>query len=311
MILKRNIPLSLYSNIKIGGTAKYFYEFKSQGDLISALSEYKKIDPSINSIFILGKGTNVLFSDEGFDGLVLKNDYIGIEHEYNQVLVNSGTQMDELVNFSISNTLSGFEWAGGLPGTVGGAIRGNAGAFGGEIRDNLIEATSISLNDLKTKVRSNSECKFDYRQSVFKNNAANEIILSSKFAVKIASQAEIKSSTEEKIEYRKLKHPLEFPNIGSTFKNIPVERVPGDVLEEFKNYVKNDPFPVLPVAKLIACAELMGKRIGDAEVSRKHPNFIVNLGKAKSKEVLDLIDMIKSKIKNKYRIELEEEIRII
>jgi len=312
MILKRNIPLKDHSNYKIGGLANYFFEFKSCEDLKTALSEYKKIDPSLKTVFVLGKGTNVLFSDKGFSGLVLKNALSGISLEFNQVSVSSGILMEQLVYFSTNESISGFEWAGGLPGTVGGAIRGNAGAFGGEIKDNLVEVISLCRNDLKTKVRNNLECEFDYRQSIFKkNDGENEIILSAKFAIEKGNGAEIKEKTQERINYRILKHPLEYPNIGSIFKNIPIESISKDVLEEFKNYIKNDPFPVLPVAKLIVCANLMGKRIGDAQISEKHPNFIVNLNNASAGDVIELMKIIREKILNKYKINLEEEITIL
>ena len=312
MILRKDIPLKEYSNYKIGGKANYFYEFKTKDDLANAIEEYKKIDPSLSSIFILGKGTNVLFSDEGFEGLVLKNEITGVELSYNEIIVKSGTLMDELVSFAVDNALSGFEWAGGLPGSVGGAIRGNAGAFGGEMKDNLIEVESVNLHSLKFVVRNNSDCKFGYRQSVFKTDEGrDEVIISAKFATRKTNTEEIKEKTQEKIDYRKNKHPLEYPNIGSTFKNIPIEKVPADVVEEFKNYIKNDPFPVLPVAKLIASTDLIGKRVGGAQVSEKHPNFIVNLGDAKAKDVLELIEIMKKEIETKYRVSLEEEIMIL
>lgn len=311
MNLVRNIPLSEHSNYKIGGDAKYFSEFKSKDELEIALGEYKEIDPELKSVFVLGSGTNILFADSGYNGLVLKNEITGLDLQESEIVVRSGTLMSELVSFALANSISGFEWAGGLPGSVGGAIRGNAGAFGGEIKDNLVQVTSINIKSLKTIIRENSECKFDYRQSVFKKEAANEIILSARFSIKKGEINEIKSKTQERIDYRIAKHPLEYPNIGSTFKNIPVDQVPSDVLEEFKNYIKNDPFPVLPVAKLIATIDLMGKRVGDAEVSQKHPNFIVNLGEAKAKDVLTLVQIVKEEIKSKYRISLEVEIMIL
>lgn len=312
MSLKTNVSLKDHSNYKIGGESKYFAEFHSRDELTEALSEYKKIDPELKSVFILGTGTNVLFRDEGYDGLVLKNAIMGVSKGFNEVSVFSGTLMEELVEFAVSNSLSGFEWAGGLPGSVGGAIRGNAGAFGGEIKDNLVEVVSINMHSLKTIVRNNSQCAFGYRQSVFKREEGkDEVIFSSKFRVKTGNQEEIKQNTQKQIDYRVAKHPLEYPNIGSTFKNIPVDLVPKDVLEEFKNYVKNDPFPVLPVAKLIAVMGLMGRRVGDAQISEKHPNFIVNLGEASAADVRELVSLVKKEMEDKYKISLEEEIMIL
>jgi UDP-N-acetylmuramate dehydrogenase len=311
MILKTNIPLRDHSNFKIGGNAKYFVEVKSKEELVNSLNEYREIDPCFSSVFVLGKGTNVLFKDEGYDGLIIKNEICGIREEFNEVEVASGELMQDLVISSAEFSLSGFEWAGGLPGSVGGAIRGNAGAFGGEIKDNLLEVTSLNMISLKTIARNNLECRFNYRNSVFKYEANKEFILSAKFSVKKDDKKEIESKIEERVSYRKDRHPLQYPNLGSMFKNIPVEIVPKDVLEEFKNYIKNDPFPVIPVAKLIASTKLMGRREGDAQISEKHPNFIVNLGSAKASDVLILMNIIKEELKEKYRVSLEEEIMIL
>lgn len=312
MILQKSISLASVSNYKIGGPADYFFQFDNVKNLKSALSEYKEIDPSLKSIFILGDGTNVLFSDDGFRGLVLKNSISGIEVENDTVKVFAGELFIDLVSFAVDNSLSGLEWAGGLPGTVGGGIRGNAGAFGGEVKDNLIDVESLNVDNFEIRKRNNPECQFGYRQSVFKSGEAKrEIILSAKFELSPGNHEEIKENTKMRFDYRVEKHPLDHPNIGSTFKNIPVGSVPADVLQEFDHSIKQDPFPVLPVAKLIASTDLVGKQIGGAQISTKHPNFIVNLGNAKASDVLSLIDLVKKEIKEKYRVDLEEEIMIV
>lgn len=311
MILK-NVPLKKHSNYKIGGLADYFYEFGSKDDLISAISEWKEIEPGNPNIFILGKGTNILFSDEGYRGLVLKDNIDFLKLDGNSVKAGSGTLMSDLVEFFARHSLSGLEWAGGLPGTVGGAVRGNAGAFGGETKDNLEEAESIDLKTLKVLTRKKKDIQFGYRQSIFKNGLAlREVILSAKFKFAKGDKQEIKNKTQEKIDYRIERHPLNFPNIGSIFKNIPVENIPGDVLKKFKSSVKQDPFPVLPVAKLIAATDLIGKITGGAQISTKHPNFIVNINNAKARDVLALIETVKKEIKDKFDITLEEEVMIV
>src|SRR5690606_28079276 len=138
------------------------------------------------------------------------------------------------------NSLSGLEWAGGLPGTVGGAVRGNAGAFGGETKDNVYEVESISLDSLKIIKRNNKECRFDYRDSIFKSESGKrELILKVKFKLQKGDEKTIKERTQEKIDYRIDRHPLNYPNIGSTFKNIPIQKVKKEVLEEFKDSIKN------------------------------------------------------------------------
>lgn len=312
MILKRLAPLKDVVNYKIGGAADYFFEFQSVEELKQALTDYKEIDPSLSSVFVLGKGTNVLFGDNGYGGLVLKNSLSGIERMGDDVKVASGESVDDLLEFVINESLSGLEWAGGLPGTVGGAVRGNAGAFLGETKDNIIEVESLDIDSLQIKKRNNTECRFDYRQSVFKRgDGEREIILSAEFRLVSGNIDEIKSKTQEKVDYRINRHPLDYPNIGSTFKNVPVEKVPEEVLEKFSASIKQDPFPVLPVAKLIASTDLVGKRIGDAQISTKHPNFIVNLGNATASDVLSIIDLVKKEIKEKFEIDLEEEIMIV
>lgn len=312
MILQKNVLLKDHCNYKIGGPADYFFEFKSVVDLIEAIGEYTQIDPELKNIFILGRGTNVLFSDDGYRGLVLKNSYEGINRVGESVEVKSGVTIDELLEFLTLESLSGLEWAGGLPGTVGGAVRGNAGAFGGETKDDLVEVESLDMFSLTIKRRNNDECKFYYRDSVYKSGEGkSEIILSAKFALKSGDIDEIKEKTQERIDHRISRHPLEQPNIGSTFKNVPIETVPKDVLEYFEAHIKQDPFPVVPVAKLIVNAGLVGKKIGDAQISEKHPNFIVNLGNAKATDVLDLIDLVKKEVKEKFKISLEEEVMIV
>jgi len=129
--------------------------------------------------------------------------------------------------------------------------------------------------------------------------------------LKRGNKSDIENQTKEKIEYRRERHPLEFPNIGSIFKNISLEKVSQKLLKQLKDSIKNDPFPILPTAKLLALAGLKGKKQGEAMVSEKHPNFIVNLGSATSEDVLKLISQIKNIIKNKYGIELEEEITLL
>lgn len=312
MIFSKNIPLKKHSNYKIGGQSTYFYEFDSKENLINALLEWRKVNPKMDNTFILGEGTNILFSDEGFHGLVLKDSLRFIAREENIVSVGSGTLLPELVNFCSQNSLSGLEWAGGLPGTVGGAVRGNAGAFGGEIKDSVWQVESLDPKTLKTKTRNNLQCQFGYRQSVFKNGEEkSEVILSAKFRLRKGRSEEIKRKTQEKIDYRIDRHPLDLPNIGSTFKNIPIALVPKKVIEEFAGSIKNDPFPILPAAKLLAAAGLKGRIVGGAKISEKHPNFIVNFNNAKAKDVVELVEIAKKKIREKFQITLEEEIMYV
>lgn len=314
-MISKNVSLKDFSNYKIGGNAKFFAEVKTKEELIKTLTKWKEICKSLENssqkVFILGGGTNILFSDKGFDGLVIKDSIKRIDNNSDEVLVASGESIEQLLNFCIDNLLSGLEWAGGLPGSVGGAVRGNAGAFGGETKDNLLEVESLNIKTLETTIRSNKECLFSYRNSVFKQTATDELIISVKFKLNKGNKEEIIKNINEKIEYRKQRHPLEYPNIGSIFKNVPVEKVPAEFKGDLSQYIKEDPFPVIPTAKLIFLAGLKGKRIGNVMVSEKHTNFIINLGDGKAEDVLKLIKFIKEKINDIYKINLEEEIMYV
>ena len=314
-MFRQNVSLKEYSNYKIGGNASYFLEVKTKEELIAGIKVWKETSAGFSNskkkIFVLGNGTNILFSDNDFEGLIIKIALEGIEKIGNEVFVASGTKFSDLCDFCINNSLSGFEWAGGLPGTVGGAIRGNAGAFGGETKDIILQVLSLNLDDLKIVRREVKDCEFSYRFSVFKDNATNEVILSAVFALKNGNKEEIQKLTNEKISYRRQKHPLEYPNIGSIFKNVAVEKFSKEQMQELSQFVKDDPFPVIPAAKLIFLTGLRGKRVGDAQISEKHTNYIVNLGNAKAKEVLELINIIKKEIKEKFKINLEEEVMYV
>jgi UDP-N-acetylmuramate dehydrogenase len=310
--LQKGVLLKDYSNYKIGGEALYFLEVKKEEELVEGIREWQEISMDLpqdnKKIFVLGGGTNILFSDDGFKGLVIKISLDSIKLDGTNVLVGAGTLFSELTAFCAQNSLSGFEWAGGMPGTVGGAVRGNAGAFGGETKDNVLNVKSLNLKTLNFIEREKKECEFSYRSSIFKTSSTDEVILSATFGLEKGDSQEIEKQINEKIEFRKNKHPLENPNAGSVFKNVPFESIPGEFQNELSQYLKNDPIPVIPSAKIIYLTGLKGKRVGDAAVSEKHTNFIVNLGNAKARDVSDLITIIKNEVRQKYGISLEEEI---
>lgn len=309
-MLQRNVPLSSFSNMKIGGPASYFSEFSTKEDLIQILSEWESIPSKMDKILVLGEGTNILFNDAGYDGLVIKNSLDFIKQEGEVLTVGAGTAFSRLLDYCIENSLSGLEWAGGLPGSVGGAIRGNAGAYGGETKDNLTQVESIDIKSLEEIKRNVDECKFGYRDSIYKQEG-KEIILSAKFHLKEGNKENIEREINERKKHRQEKHPLEFPNLGSTFKNTPLELVPQVLKEKYKDSIKNDPFPIFPTTKLLALAGIAGKTIGGAKFSEKHPNFIVNINNAKSEDVIALINFAKKEIMSQFNIPITEEILIV
>ncbi|MBI3984560.1 MAG: UDP-N-acetylmuramate dehydrogenase [Candidatus Levybacteria bacterium] len=313
-VIQQNISLKDYSNFKIGGKARYFLEVKSVNDILEGVRKWRETDIESNfqrKYFVLGGGTNVLFNDAGFDGLVIKNSIDEIRMEEDLLVVGAGVLMSKLLDYCVENSLSGLEWAGGLPGTVGGAVRGNAGAYRGETKDKIVEVDSVNLDTLEQKTRTYDQCQFDYRTSIFKTTAANEVITYIKFKLTKGKKEEIESLIEDKKTKRKLRHPLEYPNVGSIFKNVPIGKFTKEQIKQLSQYVKDDPFAVIPTAKINFLAGLSGKRVGDAKLSEKHTNFIVNLGNAKAEDVKKLIEIIIKVVREKFGIELEPEVMFV
>ncbi|MCR4278231.1 MAG: UDP-N-acetylmuramate dehydrogenase [Candidatus Berkelbacteria bacterium] len=306
--IQENVSLAPLTTFKIGGPARHFVSVKTEPELHEALEVSRK-----NSwpIFILAGGSNLIVSDKGFDGLVI-NLELGTGDwglDDNQLTASASLSMRDLVNASIDNGLSGLAWAGGLPGSFGGAIRGNAGCFGSEMKDIVTTVTSINTKTGAKVTRNNADCQFEYRGSYYKYHP--EIITLATIQLHPGDKAELRRIADEHIQYRLARQPLEFPNAGSIFKNVPLEQVPKIHLPLFADAIKDDPFPIVPTAKILAVAGLKGMRVGDAQLSEKHSNYIVNLGQAKSSDIVALIDKIKAEIKTRYQIDLEVEPQLV
>ncbi|MEK7590410.1 MAG: UDP-N-acetylmuramate dehydrogenase [Patescibacteria group bacterium] len=330
-MFQNQVNLSRYSNYKIGGVAEHFYAADKIEKIIRAVEKARQAKLPI---FILGGGTNLLISDKGFAGLVLKPDLKSLKFDGVLMKVGAGVPVSDLLEAAAAKSLAGLEWAGGLPGTLGGAVRGNAGAFGGEMKDCIKEVVSLDISG-KTPVikkRNNKQCRFGYRDSAFKQLNGKEIILEVTLALVKGDKKAINFAIEEKIKYRQERQPLDYPNIGSIFKNVPLTRITTDLNADiaqinkevirviprgnqrwpaFTAPVKQDPFPVVPVAHLIHQAGLKGVSFGGAMISSKHPNFIVNALSAKATDVKMLIRLIKASVNDKFGVGLEEEIQII
>jgi len=319
---KENVSLAAYSNYNIGGPARYFFEAKSEDDVRWAIGEAKKMKAPV---FILAGGTNVLISDEGWSGLILRPCIMGLKAKGTTIEAGAGVLMGDLLKFAQKNSLTGLEWAGGLPGTVGGAIRGNAGCFGGEIKDAVKTVKVLDVKTMKTKTCAAKECAFKYRESIFKKKNGAEIILSTTFSLAKGDKKEIARATDEKIAHRAKNHPLEHPNLGSTFKNVPLWDIHKKGSIRYKKAlvksrieyrgstfsIKKDPFPVISAAKLISESGLRGVSYGGAMISPKHPNFIVNVLGAGSPHIKGLINLAKSSVFRKFGVRLEEEVGIL
>lgn len=277
-----------YSNMKVGGTAKELI-------FIDDKNELKEVLQTRNNIFLLGNGTNTLINDGNLDINFLslkrlKNITVeekvengGKEDSYDLVRVEAGLDLDDLIDFMEKHNYSGLENITGIPGSVGGLVNMNGGAYGTEIFD-CIEEVEVCKNDGEiVKIRT-ADLNFKYRTTEIKEN--KWIVVSALFKFGFGFD---KAASEDKREQRKAKHPLDLPNLGSTFKN------PEGTF----------------AARLISDAGLKGYRVGDAAVSPKHPNFITNLGNATFNDVISVIEHVKEAVFEKSGVKLETEIVIL
>jgi UDP-N-acetylmuramate dehydrogenase len=304
--IREKVLLKDYTTFKIGGPARYFFVAKNKEDLKNAILWAKK---KRLPFFILGVGSNILFSDKGFNGLVIKLQNTQYEIRNTKVVAEAGVPLQKLVLETAKKGLSGLENLAGIPGTLGGAIWGNAGAFGREIGDLVEEVKILQIANGKLQIVNfkKEDCKFGYRESIFKRKE-NWIILEAILRLKKGRKKEIEEKIKEILRLRKEKQPLEFPSAGSVFKNVPIEKVPKEIREKFKEKIKNG---FLPAGVLIEAVGLKGFQIGGAKISEKHANFIVNVGGAKASDVKELIKKIKKEVKKKFKIQLEEEIKLV
>lgn len=290
--IMRHEPLSKHTSFGIGGPADILAYPMDRNDLIVLMSGIKK--QGVNYV-VIGGGTNLLVRDGGFRGVVICLQRLGtirIEREYRSiggtfsvVYTEAGALLPRLLSFATEQGLTGLEFAAGIPGTVGGAICMNAGTAAGEIGDVVDSVTLISPNGALV-TRSREEIGFGYRTS---NIPAGHIVFDAKIILRHGDREKIKARVMEIQDTRKLRQPWGFPSAGSVFKN-PQEESAG---------------------KLIEAAKLKGKKVGDAQVSDKHANFIVNLGKAKAKDVVALMEIVKQTVLEVHGVRLEPEIKII
>jgi len=288
---KRNVPLKDLVTFKLGGPAEYFYEASSTDALLAAVALARREGMPW---FLLGGGSNLLVADEGLEGLVVHNltaDLKRVDHESRQVSLSSGLELEFLVELAHQLGMSGVESFAGIPGSIGGAIYGNAGAYGRSIADIFIDA-QVLFPDGSVQTVPNSFFQFDYRTSRLKHEPY--IVLSARFQLKTGNREEIKAKMDEIVEQRHSKHPpYEIGCAGSFFKNLPPlpgeerRRAAGSVLEQ-------------------AGAKQMS--YGGAKVFEKHANFIINEGKATASDVKHLADMLKQKVLKDFGIELSEEV---
>jgi UDP-N-acetylmuramate dehydrogenase len=305
-LIQKNFDLTPFTNFRIGGQAEFFMIIKNKQELIKAIAwaKAKKLP-----LAILAGGSNILIIRKKIKGLVLK---ISGEHYFikkNYVTCWAGTSLTKLAKISASAGLTGLEWSFGIPGSLGGAVRGNAGAYGFDMSGSVAEVEAYDLIKNQLVKLNNQACGFSYRSSVFKERK-NLLIVGVKLKLAKGVPREIKALSQKNFNHRFESKPKE-PSAGCIFKNLEYKKAIKQnkkLAEDLaaKGLVRGDK---IGVGYLIDQLGLKGKTVGGAKVSEKHANFIINTGKAQSKDVVSLINLIKIKIKHKYKINLEEEIQ--
>lgn len=282
---EKDISLSTLTTYKTGGIAKLVVYPNNINNLKQLL---KLIHKHNIKYFILGKGSNTLFSDKEFNGVIIKLDKLNnFKIKETEIYVESGMILSKLVQESIKNELTGLEFAIGIPGTIGGAIYMNAGAYGNNM-SNIVKSVIVLNEKFQIKEIPLEKLKFDYRYSIFQDNK-NLICVAANIKLEHGNHDEIASKIKENLLKRKNSQPLEYPSAGSVFRN-PKGNYAGKIIEELG---------------------LKGKIIGGAEISTKHANFIINKNNASSSDILNLIKLVQKEVKDKYKIDLKLEQQLV
>lgn len=278
-------PMKNHTSFKIGGPAEVLVIPKNTGELKDALNIAKKYN---KEIFVTGNGSNLLFSDNGFKGMIIKiqDGFCDFEINDNKVVSGAGMLLSKLAKEIMKNELKGFEFASGIPGTLGGAVYMNAGAYGGEMKD-VVTKVKVVTSAGKILELSQDELEFGYRHSAIQKNGY--IVVEVEMTFEKGNYNDIKAIVDDLTEKRTSKQPLHLPSAGSTFKRPP------------NNFA----------GKLIQDSGLRGVRFGDAQVSEKHCGFVVNLGSATAEDVNTLIEFVQKVVYDKFQVKLEPEVRII
>lgn len=280
--VKTDEPMAAHTTFRVGGPADFFVEIGSIEELREIIDYLHKTD---YDFFILGNGSNLLVGDKGYQGVVL---HLGSRFgEYsvtgNQVTAQAGAMLSSVAKAAATAGLTGMEFAAGIPGTIGGAIVMNAGAYDGEMQQIVTKVTVMTV-DGEVLELDNETMEFGYRTSIIKNRPF--IVLSAQMELKKGNAEEIHAKIEELNARRRSKQPLELPSAGSTFKR-PEGHFAG---------------------KLIMDAGLRGSRIGGAQVSEKHCGFIVNLGNASAADIYELMEEVTEKVEEQFSVRLEPEV---
>lgn len=275
-------PMSSHTTFKVGGDAQCMVLIEQEEELLQLIPYLNQIE---QDYFILGNGSNLLVGDKGYRGIVIKlgegMDRITVEGEY--IRVQAGALLSRTAAFARDAGLSGMEFAAGIPGSIGGGIVMNAGAYDGEMKQ-IVESVKVMDKEGKTLILDNNTMEFGYRTSIIKNRPF--IVLEVLFRMHPAPKEEIQAKMDELMQKRRSKQPLNYPSAGSTFK-----RPEGNF-----------------AGKLIMEAGMRGYRIGGAQVSNKHCGFVVNVGKATAADVKEVIEEVRERVNERFHVRLEPEV---
>lgn len=309
-VIREYEPLSAHTIFRIGGPARFFVEAAAADDFLEALGAVRE---SGLPFYILGAGSNVLVSDKGFPGTVIRARGGKIAFDGNRARIGAGVPMAQAAVESLKKNLRGFEWAAGIPGTIGGSVVGNAGCFGGETKDFLVSARVFSIASGKIEEWSKEAFEFGYRDSILKRRPGIAV-LDAVFEFKPGSTAEGMALARDYTRRRINGQDIGARSAGCAFKNIPWSRRDvdaGRMLARFPELAEFKDKPAIPAGFLIDRAGLKGRRVGKARISERHGNFILNAGGATAEEILILIGIAKEYVHRKFGLLLEEEIRYV
>jgi UDP-N-acetylmuramate dehydrogenase len=299
-----NFSLDKLTTLKIGGPARKFVVVSSQKELIEAVSFAKQNNLPF---LIIGGGSNLLVSDQGINKLVIKNEIEGVTKVVNVLKVKSGFKLQHLVDYSIGNNLSGLQKLNGIPGTVGGAIFGNAGAYGQTISDYIREVIALDPTTNQLITLQKDECEFSYRDSLFKRNGL--IILEVVFRLDIGKSKELRKEADEILEKRLVKYPEGIMCPGSFFQNLVAENLPEEILTKIpKDKIV---YGKLPAGSLLEMVGAKGDSLGAIAIAPYHANLFINNGGGKALDFYTLAKKYYKKVRDRFGIELKPEVQLI
>lgn len=303
--IQENISLKEHTTFDIGGNSQYFVEVESLLDIKEAIAFARDKDIEF---FVLAGGSNVLFSDDGFDGLIIKMSIRSMALQGGEMMCGAGVDLMDLLMFAVENSLSGGENLAGIPGSVGGAIRGNAGAFGTEMKDIITEVHVLNVDTGDTAIMDNEKCEFVYRNSFFKKNP-QYVIISCVLNFVPGKASDIELAMYDIIAKRNSKQIQGIKSAGSFFVNPTVDEKVQKLFEsDTGNQSRNGR---VPAGWILEACNLAKKRIGDIQAGIQHANYFINMDEGTAEQVMQLSALAKTRARDEFDVQLREEVVLV